>query len=61
MYKTLRVLTGDSDNFFFILYPLFILLPHYLRQLPFFRRSIGLYADAIAVIMIACLFLQVGH
>ena len=45
----------------FILYPLFILLPHYLRQLSSSPCSAGRDTDAVAVIAIACLFRRVGH
>ena len=45
----------------FILYLLFILLPHYFHQLPFSPRSIGKDSDAVTAIVIACLFHRVGH
>ena len=44
----------------FILYPLFILLPNYLYQLPLYTRYIGRDTDTVTVIAIAitttCLF-----
>ena len=46
---------------YFILYPLFILLPHYLQQLNFYTSSNGNDTDAVAAIAIPCLFLQVLH
>ena len=45
----------------FILYPILILLPNYLRQLPLSHRSMGQYTDSLAVIAFLCLFHWVRH
>ena len=49
-----------STSYFF-LYPIFILLPHYLRQLPFSPHSIGQDTDTVDMMEIPCLLCQVGH
>ena len=51
----------DMSNFSFILYPLFILLPNYLRQVPFSIHFSGKDADDVAAIVIALLLHWVGH
>ena len=45
----------------YILYPLLTLIPHYLYQISYSPHSIGRYTDAVAKIVIACLFHRVGH
>ena len=45
----------------FILYPLFILLPHNLRQIPCCPCSKGQDTDTVSTIMITCLFCHVRH
>ena len=51
------------SQIYFILYPLFILIPRYLRQLPFYPRYSGQDTDAVTAISIAitCPFLQGVH
>ena len=59
-YFLVFLCVSTGVNFvFYLLYPLFILLPHYLRQLPFSPRSAGRDTDAFATIAVTvvCLFL----
>ena len=46
---------------YFILYPLFILLPRYMQQLPFSPLSTWRDNNSVAAIVIVCLFYWVEH
>ena len=54
-----RVVVSTFTFYPFILS--FILLHHYLLQLPFYPCSINQDTDAVSAIVITCLFRQVGH
>ena len=61
VFGLLHASTSVESTLFYPFYILFILLPHYLRQLPLSLCSSSQYTDSVVAISIACPFCWVVH